>query len=129
MNFGMMTAPASANPSDASIDYIMRDAMACANAGITGIGNIAKAGVGLYNAMGNMFSNPMGMMGQQNTNPYSANMGVVPQAHYAYAEGVPGYVNTAYLNPMTSQMPMGYPGFADSDYGVCVGYNGFGGRP
>ena len=66
MNFGMMTAPASANPSDASIDYIMRDAMACANAGITGIGNIAKAGVGLYNAMGNMFSNPMGMMSQQN---------------------------------------------------------------
>lgn len=129
MDLGLMSA--SANPSGATIDEIMRDAMACANAGITGIGDIAKAGVNMYNAMGNIFNNPMG---QQNMNPYSANMGMSPQipvAQYAYAENGMGYGTTAYLNTMNpSQMVMGYPGFADPDYGIgsSMGFGGFGGR-
>ena len=127
MDLGMVSA--TGNPSAATIDEIMRDAMMCANAGINGIGGIAKAGVNMYNAMGNLFS---GNLGQQ-ANPYSANMGMMPQANYAYAEygNNMGYANTQYLNPMTSQIPMGYPGFADPDYGAMVpttGYGGFGGR-
>lgn len=128
MDLGMVSA--TGNPSAATIDEIMRDAMMCANAGITGIGGIAKAGVNMYNAMGNLFS---GNMGQQ-ANPYSANMGMyqqtVPMAQYAYAEGGMGYGTTPYLNTMNPQMMMGYPGFADPDYGsgMSMGYPGFGGK-
>lgn len=129
MDFGLMSA--TVNPSEPTIDAIMRDAMACANASISGIGNIAKAGANMYNAVGNMLS-PSGM-NPQAMNPYSANMGMTPQANYAYAEygNNMGYANAQYLNPMTSQMPMGYPGFADPDYGAMIpttGYSGFGGR-
>ena len=128
MDLGMVSA--TGNPSAATIDEIMRDAMMCANAGINGIGGIAKAGVNMYNAMGNIFS---GNMGQQ-ANPYSANMGMyqqtVPMAQYAYAEGGMGCGTTPYLNTMNPQMMMGYPGFADPDYGsgMSMGYPGFGGK-
>lgn len=130
MGLGLMSA--STNPSGATIDDIMRDAMACANAGITGIGGIAKAGVNMFNTVGNMFSNPSGMMGQQGGYPYSANMGMpqqIPQATYAYAENGMGYGTTPYLNTMSPQWAMGYPGFADPDYGsgVSMGFGGFGG--
>ena len=126
MDLGLMAA--SGHPSEATIDDIMRDAYACANAGITGVGNMVKTGINMYNTMGNIFSG----QAQQNTNPYSANMGMyqaAPQAQYAYAESGVGY-GTAYINPMTSQMPMGYPGFADPDYGMgsSMGYSGFGGN-
>jgi hypothetical protein len=51
-------------------------------------------------------------------------------AQYAYAEGGMGYGTTPYLNTMNPQMMMGYPGFADPDYGsgMSMGYGGFGGK-
>jgi hypothetical protein len=129
MDLGLMTA--SANPSGATMDDIIRDAAACANAGVVGIGNIAKAGLNMYNTIGNAFANPSSLMGQPTMNPYSANMGfqAIPQAQYAYAETGMNYGSMSYLNPMASQMPMGYPGFADPDYGVgsSMGFGGFGG--
>ena len=128
MDLGLMAA--SGNPSEATIDDIMRDAYACANAGITGVGNMVKTGINMYNTMGNIFSG----QAQQNTNPYSANMGMyqqtVPTAQYAYAESGMGYGTTPYLNTMNPQMTLGYPGFADPDYGMgsSMGFGGFGGR-
>lgn len=129
MDLGLMST---ANPSNATIDDILRDARMCADAGIMGIGNIAKAGVNMYNTVGNAFVNPTGMFNQPNPYQYQNTMGMgyaPPQAQYAYAETGMGYNSMSYINPMTSQMPMGYPGFADPDYGmgVGVGFNGFGG--
>lgn len=128
MDLGMVSA--TGNPSTATIDDIMRDAMLCANAGINGIGGIAKTAVNTYNTVNGIFS---GNMGQQ-SNPYSANMGMyqqsMPTAQYAYAEGGMGYGTTPYLNTMNPQMMMGYPGFADPDYGsgMSMGFGSFGGR-
>ena len=122
----LLTAAATTNPSGPTIDDIRRDAIACANAGINGIADTVQAGANMYNTMNNLF----GMGG----NPNPTNMGmyqaIPPQAQYAYAEGGIGYGASAYLNPMTQQMPMGYPGFADPDYGMgsSMGYGGFGGK-
>lgn len=128
MDLGLM---ASANPTGATMDDIIRDAAACANAGVAGIGNIAKAGLNMYNTIGNAFANPSSLMGQPTMNQYSANTGfqAMPQTQYAYAETGMNYGNMSYLNPMAAQMPMGYPGFADPDYGVgtSMGFGGFGG--
>jgi hypothetical protein len=131
MDLGLMTA--SANPTGATMDDIIRDAAACANAGVVGVGNIAKAGLNMYNTVNNAFANPSAFFGQAGMNPYSANAGMVspvPQAQYAYAEIGMNYGGMSYINPMTSQMPMGYPGFADPDYGVgsSMGFGGFGGN-
>lgn len=123
----LLTAAATTNPSGPTVDDIRRDAIACANAGINGIASAVQAGANMYGTMSNLFSNGL------QANSYSANMGMyqaVPQAQYAYAENGVGYGTSAYLNPMTSQMPMGYPGFADPDYGMgsSMGYGGFGGN-
>ena len=127
-----LIAPASSNPSSATMDEILRDANAFANAGINGVGQVANAGVNLYNTMANAFSNPQNFMGQMNQNPYSANMGyqyqMPQQVPYAYAENVnTGYGLPSYLNTMSPQMSQGYPGFADPDYGNPVPtFTGFG---
>ena len=125
MDLGLMSA--STNPSGPTIDDIRRDALACANAGINGIADTAQAGVNMFSAMNNLFANGL------NANPYQANMGMyqpMPQAQYAYAEGGVGYGGYSYLNPMNQQMPSGYPGFADPEYGVgsSMGFGGFGGN-
>lgn len=125
----LSAVPATANPSEATVDEIMRDALNCTSAGINAVGNFAKSGLNMYNTMSNMIANPAGMMNQA-YNPYSANMGMgqVPQAHYAYAENGTGYGGVSYLNPMNPQQAMGgYPGFANPNYGSMMPQTGFGG--
>ena len=124
-----LVAPATANPSGITMDEILRDANNYASQGINGIGQVANAGLGMYNTMANAFSNPQNLPGQMN--PYSANPGyqMPQQVPYAYADSINnGYGYLSYLNTMSPQMVQGYPGFADPDYGNPVPGFGFGGR-
>lgn len=120
------------NPNDATIDEIVRDAMACANSGISNAGNIVKAGAHMYNAVGQMFnpqSQPQQFQGYPQMN-YIPQQGMPMQ--YPYAETGFG-TNMSFvmnMNP-TSQWSLGYPGFADPDYGMIPQNSGngfFGGR-